>query len=117
MAKYLAKKVADRGGGSPDVAARSAAVGEDLITGAYLAVEEEGGYRSWYIWGQEFVPWAVLKVVELVMGPWFYKFRRIARRKWAGLREGRVGFTLFVENVEVWDRALALCVCNQYAGV
>lgn len=120
--KYMGKRAEPAASGPASVAARDdvagGAVGEGgdplLDTEPYSTV----GGRWWGVMGRENLPWGDLFKVVYCLGPWYYRFRRSARRYWRGVtKRGGCGFSLFTEHPEQW---LALgawflgqeCVCE-----
>jgi hypothetical protein len=65
--------------------------------------------RVWGVFNREKLPqgetWSM--TVKSGVGRWFYDLRRLARRVWDGVNDGRYqGFTLYVDDPGQWVRAL-----------
>lgn len=90
VSKYVAKPTGDEG--SPCV----------LDTPSYLAADPCHG-RFWGIEGRAKLVFAPLIEVWFPVTKAFYDMKRAARRVWGGVnRSGRCGFSLFVDDSEVW---------------
>jgi len=109
---YLSKRVAYIAKGEPPREIESYADehgdGSEafLVNGAYRAVgesETQGSGRYWGVLGRENLPFAPVARFEVKLGPWFWDWKRSARRFWRGVNDARYhGFTLFTQNVARW---------------
>lgn len=69
---------------------------------AYLTGERWTG-RCWGMYNAKMLPWAVLQVVKISLGGWFYDLKRSARRVYKGVNDNRwAGFMLFRDDTDAW---------------
>lgn len=113
-ARYLGKYVSKAGGSGDRAAAAEGGCGASTDAAsldyvAYPDTEELGG-RWWGVWRRDLVPWGMRLVASFEWSEaklWFYRFRRIARGRWAGVTgRGACGFSLFVRELGPWLRAM-----------
>ncbi len=68
----------------------------------YRAADPVRTGRVWGLMNTQYIPWAPEVTFEVPLGPWFWDLKRLARRKWPGVRGHRVGFMLFTEAPADW---------------
>lgn len=99
---YAAKYCGKAGGGLVHGAYPHAGGGSEQVNEAGLV--HTG--RVWSVFNRACLPFADLITLEKVGGRWFYDFKRLARRRWAGVNDhAEAGFTLFVDDPERWLEA------------
>ena len=77
-----------------------------LVYDAYLSAQYGSLGRVWGVWGRERLPFAVLVVVKVAWGRWFWTWKRYARRYFRRVVPGAAGFFLLIRNPERWLKLL-----------
>ena len=95
--------------------AKGQGVSDEGAEGASLVYHSYFPGRVWGVFNRDGLPEGKQELIVMKggIGGWFYDFRRLARRRWSGVNDGRYqGFTLYVDDPSEWVRALYWCLVN-----